>query len=446
MFQSLTDKINLAIKGLKGNGKITEVNVSQTLKDVRKSLIEADVNFKIAKSFIDTVKEKALGQHVLSSISPGQLMVKIINEELIILMGHTNQEIELTGNPTIILMAGLQGSGKTTFSGKLANYFKTKKGKKPLLVACDVYRPAAIDQLTQLATQIGVDIYTNVDEKNPVLIAQAAIKQAKENGNSVVIIDTAGRLAIDEKLMTEITEIKQAVNPSEILFVIDAMTGQDAVNTAKAFNDALDFTGVIVTKVDGDTRGGAVITVKATVGKPIKFIGVGEKMDAIDVFYPDRMASRILGMGDVVSLVEKAQTHFDNEALKKINKKIAQNKFDLSDFLTQIKQVNKVGSAADLVKMMPGIDKKLIPKADVQEKNFKTIEVVINSMTMLEKTNPNIIDQNRKLRIAKGSGTSINDVNKILKQFEDAKNITKMMQNPNQMKQLASKFMGGHNI
>jgi signal recognition particle subunit SRP54 len=426
MFNNLSDKIERAFKVLKGQGKITEINVAETLKEVRKALLDADVNFKVAKQFTDTIKEKALGQNVLNAVSPGQLLVKITHDELTELMGGQKEDIKLGGNPTIILMSGLQGSGKTTFSGKLANYLKTKKGKNPLLVACDIYRPAAIDQLHVLGEQIQVDVYSDRDNKDPVSISKRAIQQAKENGNSVVIIDTAGRLAIDEVMMDEIAKVKKAVDPDEILFVVDSMTGQDAVNTAKAFNDKLDFDGVVLTKLDGDTRGGAALSIKSVVNKPIKFIGTGEKMDAIDVFYPERMADRILGMGDVVTLVERAQEQFSEEEARKLQEKIAKNKFDFNDFLSQLNQIKKMGNIKDLVGMIPGIGKAM-KDVDIKEDAFKHIEAIIFSMTPQERSKPELLNGARRARIAKGSGQSIQEVNKLLKQFEETRKMMRMM-------------------
>lgn len=427
MFDSLSDKLDKALHVLKGHGQITEVNVAETLKEVRRALVDADVNFKIAKNFTNTVKEKALGQDVLKSLKPNQLMVKIVKDELTELMGGDSEGIDLSGKPSVILMSGLQGSGKTTFSGKLANFLKNKKTKKPLLVACDVYRPAAIDQLHVVGEQIGVEVFSNKEEKNPVKIAEAAIEHAKANGHNVVIIDTAGRLAVDEKMMNEISDIHQAIKPQETLFVVDSMTGQDAVNTAKAFNDRLDFDGVILTKLDGDTRGGAAISIKSVVDKPIKFIGTGEKMDAIDVFHPSRMADRILGMGDVVSLVERAQEQYDEEEARKIQKKIAKNKFGFDDFLKQIQQVKKMGSMKDLMGMIPGAGK-MMKNMDIDDDAFKHIEAIIHSMTPLERENPKIINASRKRRIGKGSGTSVQEVNQLLKQFTQMSKMMKMMQ------------------
>lgn len=435
MFDNLSDKLERAFKVLKGQGKITEINVAETLKEVRKALLDADVNYKVAKTFTDTVKEKAMGQNVLTALQPGQLMIKIAHDELTTLMGGTKEEIYLGGNPTIILMSGLQGSGKTTFTGKLANYLKTKKGKKPLMVACDVYRPAAIDQLHVLGEQIGVDVFSNKEEKNPIKIAEAAIKQAKENGNSVVLIDTAGRLAVDETMMTEIAELKKAVKPNEILFVVDSMTGQDAVNTAKSFNDRLDFDGVILTKLDGDTRGGAALSIKSVVNKPIKFIGTGEKMDALDVFYPERMADRILGMGDVVTLVERAQEQFNEEEARKLSKKIASNKFDFNDFMAQLQQIKKMGNIKDLVGMIPGVGK-AVKDMDINDDAFKGIEAIINAMTPEERSKPEILNGSRRQRIAKGSGQGVTEVNKLLKQFEETRKMMRMMNDKNAMMKL----------
>lgn len=429
MFDNLSDKLDKAFHILKGHGKITEVNVADTLKEVRRALLDADVNFKIAKDFTTRVKEKAIGQNVLTTLQPGQLLVKIVKDELTVLMGGDASGIKLSGNPVVILMSGLQGSGKTTFSGKLANYLKNKKQKQPLLVACDIYRPAAIDQLHVVGQQIGVEVYSEKENKKPVEIAQNAIKQAKINGNNVVIIDTAGRLAVDEEMMNEIAQIHQAIKPQETLFVVDAMTGQDAVNTAKAFNDILNFDGVILTKLDGDTRGGAALSIKTVVDKPIKFVGTGEKMDAIDVFYPERMAERILGMGDVVSLVEKAQEHYDEEEARKIQKKIAKNEFGFDDFLKQIQQVKNMGSMKDLVGMIPGVGK-AVKDIDIQDDAFKYIEAIIHSMTPLERRKPSILDVKRKNRIAKGSGRSLQEVNQLMKQFEQMAKMMKMMQGP----------------
>ncbi|MBL0072151.1 MAG: signal recognition particle protein [Bacteroidetes bacterium] len=424
MFENLSDKLDRAFKVLKGQGKISEINVAETLKEVRKALLEADVNYKVAKTFTDTVKEKALGQNVLIAVSPSQLMVKIVHQELTQLMGGTMTDLNLKGNPTVILMSGLQGSGKTTLSGKLANYLKNKKGKNPLLVACDVYRPAAIDQLKVLGEQIGVPVYADVDNKNPVDIAKKAIEQAKSQGYNVVIIDTAGRLAIDEMMMDEIERVKKAVNPNEILFVVDAMTGQDAVNTAKAFNDRLDFDGVVLTKLDGDTRGGAALSIKSVVDKPIKFVGTGEKLDAIDVFYPERMADRILGMGDIVSLVERAQEQFDEKQAAELQKKISKNKFDFNDFLAQLEQIRKMGNVKDLLAMIPGVGK-AVKDLDIDNNAFNGIEAIIRSMTPAERADPALLNGNRKKRIAEGSGTSIQEVNRLVKQFEDMRKMMK---------------------
>ena len=427
MFDSLSNKLETAFKLLKGHGKITEINVAETLKEVRRALLDADVNFKIAKEFTDRVKEKAIGQKVLTSLQPGQLMVKIVKDELTELMGSSAAEMELTSNPSIILMSGLQGSGKTTFSGKLAFYLKNKKKKKPLLVACDVYRPAAIDQLAVLGEQINVPVFFDHENKNPIKIVQAAVKQAKQSNNDVVIIDTAGRLAVDEVLMKEISDIHQMVKPQQTLFVVDAMTGQDAVNTAKAFHDTLNFDGVILTKLDGDTRGGAALSIKSVVNKPIKFIGTGEKMEALDVFYPERMADRILGMGDVVSLVERAQEQFDQEQARKISKKIAKNQFGFDDFLSQIQQVKKMGNMKDLVGMIPGAGK-MMGDAEIDDESFKHIEAIIGSMTPKERSQPNLLNQSRKNRIARGSGRDINEVNQLIKQFGQMSKMMKMMQ------------------
>ena len=427
MFDSLSNKLETAFKLLKGHGKITEINVAETLKEVRRALLDADVNFKIAKEFTNRVKEKAIGQKVLTSLQPGQLMVKIVKDELTELMGSSAAEMELTSNPYIILMSGLQGSGKTTFSGKLAFYLKNKKKKKPLLVACDVYRPAAIDQLAVLGEQINVPVFFDHENKNPIKIAQAAVKQAKQSNNDVVIIDTAGRLAVDEVLMKEISDIHQMVKPQQTLFVVDAMTGQDAVNTAKAFHDTLNFDGVILTKLDGDTRGGAALSIKSVVNKPIKFIGTGEKMEALDVFYPERMADRILGMGDVVSLVERAQEQFDQEQARKISKKIAKNQFGFDDFLSQIEQVKKMGNMKDLIGMIPGAGK-MMGDAEINDESFKHIEAIIGSMTPEERSQPNLLNHSRKNRIARGSGRDINEVNQLIKQFGQMSKMMKMMQ------------------
>ena len=427
MFNNLSEKLDKALHVLKGHGSITEVNVAETLKEVRRALLDADVNFKIAKEFTNRVKDKALGSNVLTTLQPGQLMVKIVKDELTELMGGDAAGINLSGAPTVILMSGLQGSGKTTFSGKLANFLKSKKSKKPLLVACDVYRPAAVDQLHVVGGQINVDVYSDKGNTNPVAIAQAGIAHAKENGHNVVIIDTAGRLAVDEAMMIEISNIHSAIQPQETLFVVDAMTGQDAVNTAKAFNDILNFDGVILTKLDGDTRGGAAISIKSVVNKPIKFIGTGEKMEAIDIFYPSRMADRILGMGDVVSLVERAQEQFDEEEARKLQKKIAKNQFGFDDFLKQIQQIKKMGNMKDLVGMIPGAGK-MMKDVDIDDDAFKHIEAIIHSMTVQERTNPSVINASRKKRIGKGSGTSVTQVNQLLKQFDQMSKMMKMMQ------------------
>lgn len=429
MFQNLSEKLDKAFHILKGHGKITEVNVADTLKEVRRALLDADVNFKIAKDFTTRVKEKAMGQDVLTTLQPGQLMVKIVKDELTELMGGTATGIHLASSPTTILMSGLQGSGKTTFSGKLANYLKTKKGKKPLLVACDIYRPAAINQLQVVGGSIGVEVYAELDNKNAVQIAQNAVQYAKSNGFNVIIVDTAGRLAVDEQMMNEIAQVHQVIKPHETLFVVDSMTGQDAVNTAKAFNDRLNFDGVVLTKLDGDTRGGAALSIKSVVDKPIKFVGTGEKMDAIDVFYPERMADRILGMGDVVSLVERAQEQFDEEQARKLQKKIAKNQFGFDDFLEQIQQVKKMGSMKDLMGMIPGASKAL-KDVEIEDDAFKHIEAIIHSMTPKERAQPAILDTKRKNRIAKGSGTSIQQVNQLLKQFDQMSKMMKMMQGP----------------
>jgi len=427
MFNNLSEKLDKALHVLKGHGQITEINVAETLKEVRRALLDADVNFKIAKQFTNTVKEKALGQNVLTTLNPGQLMVKIVKDELTALMGGESVGLNLLGSPTVILMSGLQGSGKTTFSGKLANYLKNKKTKQVLLVACDVYRPAAIDQLQVVGEQIGVDVYTEIENKNPVQIAQNAIKHAKATGKNIVIIDTAGRLAVDEQMMTEIANIHKAVQPQETLFVVDSMTGQDAVNTAKAFNDVLNFEGVILTKLDGDTRGGAALTIKSVVNKPIKFIGTGEKMEALDVFHPDRMADRILGMGDVISLVERAQEQYDEVEARKLQKKIAKNQFGFDDFLKQISQIKKMGNMKDLVGMIPGAGK-MMKDVDIDDDAFKGIEAIIHSMTPLERREPVKINASRKKRIAKGSGTSVQEVNQLMKQFNQMSKMMKMMQ------------------
>mgnify|MGYP003537324139 FL=1 len=442
MFNSLQDKLDKALQNIQGRGKITEINVAETVKEIRRALVDADVNYKVAKDLTKRVQDKALGQNVLTSITPGQLMTKIVHDELVELMGTTQEGINLSDKPTIILIAGLQGSGKTTFSGKLANYLKQKRSKNPLLVACDVYRPAAIDQLTVLADQVGVTIYKEIENKNPVEISQNAIQFAKENKHDVVIIDTAGRLAIDEAMMNEIRNVHQAVKPTETLFVVDAMTGQDAVNTALAFNHVLDYNGVVLTKLDGDTRGGAALTVRSVVHKPIKFISTGEKMEALDLFYPERMADRILGMGDVVSLVERAQEQFDEEEAKKLHKKIAKNEFGFDDFLTQINQIKKMGNMKDLMGMLPGVGK-AIKDVDINDDAFKHIEAIIYSMTPEERRRPSVIDMNRKKRIAKGSGRKLEDVNALMKQFEQMGKMMKMMQGPQgkQLMQMMSKGM-----
>ena len=444
MFENLQDRFERAFKVLKGQGQITEINVAETLKEVRRALLEADVSFNIAKAFTNRVKEKALGENVLNSISPSQLLVKITQEELTELMGNQKADINVTGNPGIVLMSGLQGSGKTTFSGKLANYLKTKKNKKPLLVACDVYRPAAIDQLHVVGDGIGVEVFSNKDEKSPLQIAKMGVKHAKENGYDVVILDTAGRLAVDEDMMKEISDLKKIINPTETLFVVDSMTGQDAVNTAKSFNEKVDFDGVILTKLDGDTRGGAALSIKSIVNKPIKFIGTGEKMDAIDVFHPDRMADRILGMGDVVSLVERAQEQFDEESAKKLHRKIKKNQFDFNDFRDQIGQIKKMGGVKDIAGMIPGM-KKAMSGSEVDENSFLPILAMIDSMTPKEREFPDSINMQRKKRIAIGSGNELNEVNKLMKQFNQTKKMMKLMSNKqnmmNMMKQL--KKMGG---
>lgn len=426
MFDNLSERLERSFKLLKGEGKITEINVAETLKDVRRALLDADVNYKVAKSFTDRVKEKAIGQNVLTSVKPSQLMVKIVHDELATLMGGTAAELNIEGRPAIILMSGLQGSGKTTFSGKLANMLKTKRNKKPLLVACDIYRPAAIEQLRVLGEQISVPVYLEEGNKNPVEIAQNAIAEAKAKGNDVVIVDTAGRLAIDEQMMKEIASIKAAIQPNETLFVVDAMTGQDAVNTAKEFNERLDFNGVVLTKLDGDTRGGAALSIRTVVDKPIKFVGTGEKMDALDIFHPERMADRILGMGDIVSLVERAQEQYDEEEAKRLQKKIAKNQFDFDDFINQIQQIKKMGNLKELASMIPGVGKAL-KNIDIDDNAFKSIEAIIYSMTPKERKNPAIINSSRRQRIAKGSGTSIQEVNKLLKQFDETRKMMRML-------------------
>lgn len=435
MFENLSEKLERSFKILKGQGKITEINVAETLKDVRRALLDADVNYKVAKSFTDTVKQKALGQNVINAIKPQELMVKIVHDELATLMGGETAQVNLSGNPTVILMSGLQGSGKTTFSGKLARKFKSEKGKRPLLVACDVYRPAAIEQLKVLASQIEVPVYTEEGNKNPVEIAKNAIAYAKQNHLDLVIVDTAGRLAVDEQMMDEIEAIKNAIKPQETLFVVDSMTGQDAVNTAKEFNDRLDFDGVVLTKLDGDTRGGAALSIRTVVTKPIKFVGTGEKLDALDLFHPSRMADRILGMGDIVSLVEKAQAQFDEKQALEIQRKLARNQFNFNDFLAQIQQIKKMGNLKDLASMIPGLGK-AIKDVDIDDNAFKSIEAIISSMTAKERTNPEIINGSRRKRIAVGSGTSLQEVNRLLTQFEQTRKMMKAataMKNPMKM-------------
>ncbi len=424
MFENLTDKLERSFKVLKGEGKITEINIAESLKEIRKALIDADVNYKVAKTFTDAVKKRAIGEEVIKSVKPGQMITKILRDELAVLMGGTMTDVNLEGSPAVLLIAGLQGSGKTTFSGKLASFIKTKKNKGVLLVACDVYRPAAIDQLKILGEQIGVEVYTELDSKNPVQIAKNAIEYAKGKGLSTVIVDTAGRLAVDEQMMQEIAAIKQAVNPSETLFVVDAMTGQDAVNTAKEFNDRLDFDGVVLTKLDGDTRGGAAISIRSVVDKPLKFISDGEKMDSLQIFHPERMADRILGMGDVVSLVERAQEQYDEDEARKLKKKLVKNQFNFNDFLTQINQIKKMGNLKDLASMIPGVGKAL-KDVEIGDDVFKQTEAIIHSMTPAERENPSIINPSRKARIAKGSGVTINDVNRLLKQFESTRAMMK---------------------
>lgn len=425
MFENLSERLERSFKLLKGQGKITEINVAETLKDVRRALLDADVNYSVAKQFTDTVKAKTLGQNVITAVKPSELMVKIVHDELALLMGGVAVDVNLSGNPTVILMSGLQGSGKTTFSGKLARKFKSEKGKRPLLVACDVYRPAAIEQLKVLGEQIDVPVYTEPESKNPVEIAQNAIKHAKAHNYDMVIVDTAGRLAVDEQMMDEIEAIKKAINPQETLFVVDAMTGQDAVNTAKEFNQRLDFDGVVLTKLDGDTRGGAALSIRTVVDKPIKFVGTGEKLEALDVFHPARMADRILGMGDIVSLVERAQQQYDEEEARRLQKKIAKNQFDFNDFMAQIAQIKKMGNLKDLASMIPGVGK-AIKDVDIDDNAFKGIEAIIQSMTPLERRNPEIINGSRRQRIAKGSGTSLQEVNRLLKQFESTRKMMKM--------------------
>ncbi|ERK38797.1 signal recognition particle protein [Segatella baroniae F0067] len=426
MFENLSDRLERSFKILKGEGKITEINVAETLKDVRRALLDADVNYKVAKGFTDAVKQKALGMNVLTAVKPGQLMVKIVHDELAQLMGGEEVPLRLDGHPSIILMSGLQGSGKTTFSGKLANLLKKKRNKNPLLVACDVYRPAAVEQLKVVGEQVGVEVYAEPGSTDVVEIAKHAIQQAKAKGNDVVIVDTAGRLAVDEEMMTEISNLKNAVQPHETLFVVDAMTGQDAVNTAKEFNDRLDFDGVVLTKLDGDTRGGAALSIRTVVAKPIKFIGTGEKMEAIDVFHPERMADRILGMGDVVSLVERAQEQFDEEEARRLQKKILKNKFDFNDFLNQIQQIKKMGNLKDLAGMIPGVGK-AIKDVDIDDNAFKGIEAIIQSMTPKERMNPEVLNTSRRQRIAKGSGTNIQEVNRLIKQFDQTRKMMKMV-------------------
>ena len=443
MFENLSDRLERSFKILKGEGKITEINVAETLKDVRRALLDADVNYKVAKTFTDTVKKKALGMNVLTAVKPSQLMVKIVHDELADLMGGEAAELQLKNKPAIILMSGLQGSGKTTFSGKLANMLKTKQRKNPLLVACDVYRPAAIEQLKVVGSQINVPVYSEPENKDVVAIANNAIREAKSKGYDVVIVDTAGRLAVDEEMMDEISNLKNAINPDETLFVVDSMTGQDAVNTAKEFNDRLDFNGVVLTKLDGDTRGGAALSIRTVVTKPIKFVGTGEKMEAIDVFHPSRMADRILGMGDIVSLVERAQEQFDEEEARRLQKKIQKNKFDFNDFLGQIEQIKKMGNLKDLAAMIPGVGK-AIKDVDIDDNAFKGIEAIIKSMTPKERTNPEILNQSRRMRIAKGSGTNIQDVNRLIKQFDQTRKMMKLVTGTNmaRMAGMMSKMKG----
>ena len=439
MFENLSDRLERSFKLLKGEGKITELNVAETLKDVRRALLDADVNYKVAKQFTDTVKTKAMGQNVLTALKPNQVMVKIVHDELATLMGASASELELKGQPAVILMAGLQGSGKTTFSGKLAGMLRSKKNKKPLLAACDVYRPAAIDQLHVLGEQLGVPVYSERENKNPVEIAEHAIAEARRTGRDLVIIDTAGRLAVDEQMMQEIAAIKQAINPDETLFVVDSMTGQDAVNTAKEFNDRLDFSGVVLTKLDGDTRGGAALSIRTVVDKPIKFIGTGEKMEALDVFHPERMADRILGMGDVVSLVERAQEQYDEAEARRLQKKLAKNQFDFNDFLGQIQQIKRMGNLKDLAAMIPGVGKAL-KNIDIDENAFKGIEAIIYSMTPEERTNPSILNGSRRQRIASGSGTSVQDVNKLIKQFDETRKMMRMITTAKPSSRMAAPF------
>ncbi|HOW41011.1 MAG TPA: signal recognition particle protein [Bacteroidales bacterium] len=438
MFENLSDRLEKSFRMLKGQGRITEINIAETLKEVRRALLDADVNFKIAKQFTDIVKQKALGQEVLKSLNPSQMMIKIVHDELVDLMGGDKTDINIKINPSVILIAGLQGSGKTTFSGKLSKWVKTKRSKNPLLVACDVYRPAAIEQLKVIGTQVEVPVYTEPGNMDPVAIAKNAIREAKKNGNDVVIIDTAGRLAIDEQMMNEISAVKSAVNPGEILFVVDSMTGQDAVNTAKEFNDRLDFDGVVLTKLDGDTRGGAALSIKSVVNKPIKFVSSGEKMDALDIFYPSRMADRILGMGDIVSLVEKAQEQYDAEEARKLQKKIAKDQFDFDDFISQIQQIKKMGNVKDLMAMIPGVGK-AVKDLDIDDNAFKGIEAIIRSMTPEERSNPVVLNGSRRKRIALGSGTSVQEVNKLLKQFDETKRMMKMMTKGGNMARLAGR-------
>jgi signal recognition particle subunit SRP54 len=435
MFDNLSERLEKSFKILKGEGRISEVNVAETLKDIRRALLDADVNYKISKDFTDTVKKKAFGQDVLKSVKPGQMLTKIVHDELALLMGGTKVDINIKSKPSVILIAGLQGSGKTTFSGKLSHLLKTKNGRHPLLVAGDVYRPAAIEQLKVLGEQINIPVYTEEGNKNPVELAKNGIKKAKEEGYDIVIIDTAGRLAVDEAMMNEITAIKKAVNPDEILFVVDSMTGQDAVNTAKEFNDRLDFDGVVLTKLDGDTRGGAALSIRSVVNKPIKFVGTGEKMDALDVFHPERMADRILGMGDIVSLVEKAQEQYDEEEARKLQKKIAKNQFDFNDFLSQINQIKKMGNLKDLAGMIPGVGKAL-KNIDIDDDAFKGIEAIIKSMTPEERSNPVIINGSRRKRIAAGSGTNIQEINRLIKQFDETRKMMKMMSGAGNMKKM----------
>ena len=440
MFENLSDRLERSFKILKGEGKITEINVAETLKDVRRALLDADVNYKVAKTFTDTVKKKALGMNVLTAVKPSQLMVKIVHDELVELMGGEAAELNLSGRPAIVLMSGLQGSGKTTFSGKLANMLKSRQKRNPLLVACDVYRPAAIEQLKVVGEQVGVPVYSELDNKNVIEIATRAVKEAKAKGNDVVIVDTAGRLAVDEEMMTEISELKNVLNPDETLFVVDSMTGQDAVNTAKEFNDRLDFNGVVLTKLDGDTRGGAALSIRTVVTKPIKFVGTGEKMEAIDVFHPSRMADRILGMGDIVSLVERAQEQFDEEEAKKLQRKIQKNKFDFNDFLNQIGQIKKMGNLKDLASMIPGV-RKAIKDIDIDDNAFKGVEAIIRSMTPKERSNPEMLNASRRQRIAKGSGMNIQEVNKLIKQFDQTRKMMKMVTG-NQMAGMMSRMKG----